>query len=159
MSETNPKALFEHIVEVTAADIGALGLVDNATFIRFTERCAARHADAVGLVADALHAHGVVPVVKRHEISYHRAAKLGDSLTVSSRIVKMSGPEVVRHAQVRLAATGDLVADALSEWLWLEPRLRRPRRAPQSVLEAFGFSPPAEILVPSAQADSYSLSK
>ena len=138
-TELNPKAYFEHLRDVAEGDIDELGHVNNAVYLRYVEACGRAHSDGLGLTLEVFREHGVVPVIRKHEITYHRPATLGDRLLISTQVAKIGGPRAVRHNQVRLAEDETLLVDAVTEWVWLDPESGRPKRVPQKVLEAFGF--------------------
>ncbi len=135
---------FEHLRSVLPEDIDELGHVNNAVYLRYVEAVGRAHAEHFGLTLEAFRAHGVLPIVRRHVVTYHRPAVLGDTLRVSTRITKLGGPKAERHNQVRHAATDALLADVTTEWVWLDPVSGRPKRVPRAVQEAFGWPPRAE---------------
>ena len=138
-TETNPNAYFEHLRDVDDADIDELGHVNNAVYLRYVEACGRAHSDGLGLTLEVFKDHGVVPVIRKHEITYHRPATLGDKLLISTQVAKIGGPRAVRHNQVRLAEGKTLLVDVITEWVWLDAVSGRPKRVPREVLEAFGF--------------------
>ncbi|HEX7021943.1 MAG TPA: thioesterase family protein [Trueperaceae bacterium] len=140
MSETDPRAFFQHEVIVTPEDIDELGHVNNAHYLRYVEACARAHAEREGLTLAAFRAHGALPLVHRHLITYHHPAGRGDRLAVSTRVTKMGGPRAERRNEVRLAETGELLAEVLTEWVWVDPESGRPKRAPEAISAAFGWS-------------------
>lgn len=136
---TNPNAYFEHLRDVVAADIDELGHVNNAVYLSYVEACGRAHSDGLGLTLNVFKDHGVVPVIRKHDITYHRPATLGDTLLISTQVAKIGGPRAVRHNQVRLADDKTLLVDVITEWVWLDVESGRPKRVPREVLEAFGF--------------------
>jgi len=97
------------------------------------------HADSVGLSLSVLLALGVVPVVRRHVVTYHRPACLGDRLVVSTLIVSSRGMRATRHNQIRRESDGTLLVDTDTDWVWINPESGMPRPAPDDIREAFGF--------------------
>ena len=138
-TDFNPNTYFEHLREVVPEDIDELGHVNNANYLRFVEACGRAHSDGLGLTLEVFKDYGVVPVIRKHEITYHRPAKLGDTLLLSTQVAKIGGPRAVRHNKVRLAEDKTLLVDVLTEWVWLDVASGRPKRVPRGVLEAFGF--------------------
>ena len=157
MTRDDSKAYFERVIQVLHEDIGELEHVKNAVYLSYIEACARVHAEHVGLSLESLIYHGVLPVVKRHDVGYHRPARLGDELLISTAVIEIGGPTAVRRSEVRLAATNDLLVEAVTEWVWLEPSLGRPKRVPQAVVAAFGFPtskpPEPSVSLPAFQAD------
>ena len=138
MASSDDIRYFEHYREVTLEDVDDLEHVNNAVYLSYIEDAARAHAEREGLTLEAFRRHGVIPVVRRHEISYHRPAELGDVLLVSTRVVELGGAKAVRNNEVRLAETGMLLVEAVTQWVWLDPESRRPKRVPEAVRLAFG---------------------
>lgn len=137
--EPGARAYFEHAIKVVPEDLDELEHVNNAVYLTYVEACGRAHSEREGLTLEAFKAHGAVPIIRRHEITYHRFAKLGDTLLVSTRITQIGGPRALRHNEVRLCPGGELVAEVVTEWVWLEPDTGRPKRVPAAVTKAFGF--------------------
>lgn len=135
----NPNAYFEHVREVKREDLDDLGHVNNAVYLVYAEACARAHAETVGFTLDTFKEQGVLPVVRRHEVAYFRPATLGDTLVVSTEILKLGGPTATRLNKVALKSGGDVLVEVLTQWVWLGSTSQRPKRVPQTVLEAFGF--------------------
>jgi acyl-CoA thioester hydrolase len=133
----DPRASYRHMVTVAEGDLDELGHVNNAVYLKYVEEVARAHASREGMGLGALKDLGVVPVVHRHLITYHRPAHLGDRLAVSTEVVSMRGARAQRHSEVRLG--GLLLVEATTDWVWVDPRRGRPKPVPPAVLEAFGF--------------------
>jgi acyl-CoA thioester hydrolase len=132
-------ACFEHLAKVAESEIDELGHVNNAVYLSYAEAVSRAHAESVGLTLRAFAEHGVLPVVHRHQITYYQPAKMGDTLAVSTQVTAMGGPKAERRNRIRRAATGELLAEVITEWVWLEPQTLRPKRVPPSVAAAFGW--------------------
>ncbi len=130
---------FEHLTTVGPEDIDELEHVNNAVYLQYVEAVGRAHAEHFGLTLEGFRACGVVPVIRRHVVTYHRPALLGDTLRVSTRVTQMDGPRAERHNQVRRADTNALLVDVVTQWVWLDPVSGRPKRVPRAVQEAFGF--------------------
>ena len=130
---------FEHLIKVRPEAIDELGHVNNAVYLQYVEAVGRAHAERFGLTLEAFRACGVIPIIRRHVVTYHRPALLGDTLRVSTRVTQMGGPKAERHNQVRRAHTDALLVDVVTQWVWLDPVSGRPKRVPREVLEVFGF--------------------
>lgn len=111
--------------------------VNNVVYLRYVEDVARAHADSVGMTFEALKQLGALPVVRRHDVTYHRAARLGDRLEVSTVIERGKGMRWLRHNEVR--RDGELLVHADTEWVWVHPGSQRPVRLPPVIAQAFGF--------------------
>lgn len=135
----SPRSGYRHRITVSEADIDDLGHVNNAVYLRYVEEVVRAHAVHVGVDMDTMRRLGVVPVVRRHLITYHRSALLGEELEVSTQIIEARGIRAKRHNQVCQAASGVLLVEAETDWVWVDAVSGRPKPVPPAIMEAFGW--------------------
>jgi acyl-CoA thioester hydrolase len=133
------KHYFEYTRTVQEEDLDELGHVNNAVYLTYIETAARKHAIREGFRLEDFKAHGVIPIVRSHHISYYKPALRNDMLLISTEVKEVSGPKAVRHNQVKNAKTKELLAEAITEWVWLDAETLRPKRVPSAIREAFGF--------------------
>jgi acyl-CoA thioester hydrolase len=136
---TKMKNYFEYTRVVQEEDLDELEHVNNAVYLVYIETAAREHAVREGFTLEDFKAHGVVPIVRSHHITYYKSAQGGDTLLVSTEVKDVSGPKAIRHNQVRLSNTKELLVEAVTEWVWLDAETMRPKRVPKAIREAFGF--------------------
>jgi acyl-CoA thioester hydrolase len=136
VSEASPRRLTIEL-EVQDTDLDELGHVNNAHYLRYAEQAARAHSAARGFPLEAYVRLGALPVVRRHEIRYRRPARPGDRLAVTTELRRLDSRRAVRHTDIRRADDGTLLAEADTEWVWVDAERGRPVRVPQDVLEAF----------------------
>ncbi|MEJ2290832.1 MAG: thioesterase family protein [Deinococcales bacterium] len=139
MSEASPRRLTIEL-EVQDTDLDELGHVNNAHYLRYAEQAARAHSAARGFPLEAYIELGALPVVRRHEIRYRRPARPGDRLAVTTELRRLDSRRAVRHTDIRRADDGALLAEADTEWVWIDAERGRPVRVPQDVLDAFEAS-------------------
>lgn len=71
---------FSQRIVVVESDLDTLQHVNNSVYLRYIEECVTAHAEKVGVGLERLRELGVIPVVHRHTITYHRSALLSDEL-------------------------------------------------------------------------------
>jgi len=96
------------------------------------------HAESVGAGFAEMSATGVVAVVRKHSLHYHRSALLGDEVEIQTQIETGGGLRAVRQNRIVNATTGELLVDGETEWVWINPQTGRPKRPPQELLSRFG---------------------
>jgi acyl-CoA thioester hydrolase len=106
-------------------------------YVRHVEDVARAHAESVGITFEAVTRLGAVPVVRRHDIAYHRAETVGDRLEVSTVIEQGKGVRWLKRTDLRRES--ELLAHAVTEWVWVDPETRRPKRLPSASENALGF--------------------
>lgn len=132
---------FEHQRDVQPQDIDDLSHVNNAVYLHYIEDCARTHAEVRGLSLAGFREAGTVPMVREHILTYYAQAKLGDTLSVSTEVLELSGPKAVRRSQVKRVGSGDpeLLVEARTLWVWINPEMGKPMRVPEAVKASFGF--------------------
>jgi len=141
MSGASPSRLTLEL-KVQDGDLDELEHVNNATYLRYAEDAARAHSAARGLPLEAYVALGALPVVRRHEIRYRRPALPGDTLAVTTEVRRLDGRRAVRHTDIRRAGDGVLLAEADTEWVWVDAESGRPVRVPEAVRAAFEVADP-----------------
>ena len=134
---TDPRSSFSHVISVQESDLDELGHVNNAVYMRYMEDTARAHSLHIGMGLPVMKLHGVVPVVRKYNITYHRSALLNDSLEISTH-TNANGIRAYRRFEIRFL-DGRLVVEADTEWVWVDPVRMRPKNPPKPVLEAFGL--------------------
>lgn len=124
-------------IDVRDADLDELGHVNNANYLRFAEEAARAHSAARGFPLEAYQELGALPVVRKHEIRYRRPATRGDALDVTTELRRIDRRRATRHTDIRRASDGALLAEAVTEWVWVDARSGRLVSVPDGVLAAF----------------------
>lgn len=135
---------FSYLIRVQPDEIDELGHVNNTVYLRYAEDIARAHSDALGLSLNVYKALGVVPVVRRHTITYHQSAVLGDGIRVSTCVEAFKGARAGRTTRLERPG-GVLLAEVETEWVWIRVDNGRPTRVPQKVLETFGLNNDAHV--------------
>jgi acyl-CoA thioester hydrolase len=119
-------------VRVYYEDTDAAGVVYYANYLKYLERARTEWLAAAGVALTALEReHNAVFVVHRVEVDYHRAARLGDSLTVSLEQIERTG---VRLIVAQAIARGDEpIANARVALACVDPRTWRPVAIPECI--------------------------
>jgi acyl-CoA thioester hydrolase len=136
----DPRTHHRHQIVVRPEDIDELEHVNNTVYLRYIEDIAVAHAARVGMSFPVLKAIGVIPVVHKHVIKYHRSALLGDELEVSTQITAFKGFRASRHNEVRRVSDGVLLVECDTDWIWIDAARGRPKAVPQEIQEAFGVA-------------------
>ena len=93
---------FRFGVRVYYEDTDAAGVVYYANYLKFMERARTEWLAAQGFPLAAFeHEHGVVFVVHRCEIDFHRPARLNDDLTVTVEALHRGASRLLARQEVR----------------------------------------------------------
>lgn len=126
-------------VRVYYEDTDAGGVVYHATFLRYFERARTDMLSLCGIdIAAAQHAGEGVYVVAAAELKYIRPARLGEALTIVSRLTQVR--QAACLIQQRVMRDEQLVVEGLVTVAFVGAD-GRPRRQPTAWVEAFqGFN-------------------
>ena len=128
-------------LEVQPADIDLLGHASNQVYLRWVLEAALAHSSALGLDQAAYFARGQAWVVRRHELTYLKAALAGDRLRVETRVANMSAASSVRRTRIVRPADGAVLLEAVTDWVYVEIPRGRPARIPTDVRSRFPLEP------------------
>ncbi len=126
---------FRHLLVPAAADIDALGHVNNTVHVRWLQEVATAHWQAAATPAMR---EGYIWAVVRHEIDYPRPCHLGEALVAETwgerprgarfdRVTRITGP----------GGADDLRCQARTTWVLLDQATLRPRRVPAAIAALF----------------------
>jgi acyl-CoA thioester hydrolase len=124
---------YELSIVVPSEDIDEMEHVNNVAYLRYAELIARAHAESVGLGFDGSRELGGLWVARRHSITYHRPAFVGETLAVRTRIRDAKGVRATR--EVMIFRGDELLVDVETEWVWVDSETQRPKRMPPEVGE------------------------
>ena len=126
-------------LRVRHSDVDILGHVNNAVYLLYAQEAAYRHAESAGFSLARMRELGGAFVVRRHEVEYHRPARAGDELLVTTRITHMRGMRATRETSIVDAASGKQVMTASTDYVWVNNN-GRPARIPVEALAKFAIA-------------------
>jgi acyl-CoA thioester hydrolase len=118
---------------VRGYELDSNGHVNNAVYLNWAEEIATQHAEAAGYGREWSIARGGGWVVRRSEIVHHRPAVFGDEVDVSVTVELVKGARAVRRTAIRRVADGELLADVLTEWVWVRLSDGRATHVPREL--------------------------
>ncbi len=124
---------YELPVTAVAADIDALGHVNNTVYLRWVQDVAIAHWSKL---ATEQMRQEIVWMVLRHEIDYKAAAKEGDNLILRTWIGTAEGLRFDRHTDV-LNVDRKLLVQAKTVWCPIDPQTGRPKKVSPDVRRMF----------------------
>jgi acyl-CoA thioester hydrolase len=121
-----------HISEiiVRATDLDELEHVNNVVYFSYLQEAAITHwySSVPTEISDSLRW-----VVKKHEIEYFKPAFLNDVLTIKTWIDSFGGVTCLRLYEIFRDA--DLIVQAQTQWVAIDPVTMKPKRLDVSGLE------------------------
>jgi acyl-CoA thioester hydrolase len=122
-------------IEVEAEAIDELDHVNNATYLQYVELAARSHSEALGLTTSAFLEAGGLFVVRRHEVTYFAPAHIHDRLELRTAVEGISGPSCTRVVEIWRG--NQKIVEAQTQWVWIDPAARAPKRIPPGIAQAF----------------------
>lgn len=116
------------------------GHVNHANYLRFMQEAAFDASAAVGYDFERYGALGQVWLIRESDITYLRPLVYGDTVIVRTWMDDVRRVRSRRVYEMRLAGSGEPVATATSEWIYLDSRTLRPATIPPEMVAAFGNS-------------------
>jgi acyl-CoA thioester hydrolase len=113
------------------------GHVSNAMYLNYVSQITSEHGEVSGFGRAWSMERGGMWVVRRHLITYHQPATLGDELELTVRVRSVSGVRGTRDTRIVRVSDGVAVADVETEWVWVRLSDGRPTRVPREVLDAY----------------------
>jgi acyl-CoA thioester hydrolase len=127
---------FELSIAVQPADIDRQNHVNNTVYVRWIQEVATAHWEARA-PADARDAIGWV--VLRHEIDYKSPAGLGDQVVLRTWVGKATRITFERFTEIRRASDNELLSQARTVWVPINPETGKPTRVPPEVRSRFSM--------------------
>lgn len=124
-----PAHAFHRDFTVPEAAIDALGHANNIEYLRWVQDVAGAHWRSICPDEEQ---KIFIWVVREHRIRYHRPAFAGEELQASTWVGDTHGATSVRHT--RLTRGGELLCEAETTWVLLDPATTRPVRVTPQML-------------------------
>jgi acyl-CoA thioester hydrolase len=120
---------------VRGYELDSNGHVNNAVYVGWAEELATAHAEAAGYGREWSVSRGGGWIVRRTEITYHRPAVYGDEVELTVRVELVRGARAMRRTTITRMADRELLAEVLTEWVWVRLSDGRPAPAPRELVE------------------------
>ena len=118
------------------------GHVNNANYLHYMQEAAFDASAAAGFGLDRYNEMNRVWLVRDTDIEYSQPLKYGDSVEVKTWVADFRKVRSRRAYEMRNAATGELVAKAMTDWAFLNLDTLRPAAIPDELIR--GFFPDGE---------------
>lgn len=122
---------------VRSYECDAYGHVNHTNYLRYMQEAALDASAAVGYDEARYDALGHIWVIHETNIEYLRPLRFGDSVEVTTWVDDFRRVRSRRMYELRSVASGELVATASTDWVYIERATLRPARVPQEMIAAF----------------------
>lgn len=126
--------VYKDVRTINSSDLDEMHHVNNIRYIFWIQEISRAHW--LAKATKELQALGTW-VVRQHNITYYKPAKLNDQLLLITYVSKIKGPISTRVVEIKNNKTGDLLVKAITDWCFLNPKTLRPIRIPERVEKLF----------------------
>lgn len=136
------------VFKVRHYECDAYGHLNNANYLRYMEEAAFDATAAVGYSKARYQAMGRLWLARETEIEYLQPARYGDVLEVRTWVADFRRVRSIRRYEFRRAGTDELVAQASTDWVYLDAATLRPAAVPPEMVAAFAGDEPVTQAAP-----------
>ena len=126
---------------MTDAHIDRFGHANNVVVLQWVQDIAVAHSTAVGFPLEAYELMGAGFVVRRHQLDYLRPSLRGERLSIRTWVPSAKSVSCERGTEITSMKDGQIVAQAMTTWVFADVGTLRLQRIPDAVRIAFGFDP------------------
>jgi acyl-CoA thioester hydrolase len=130
--------VYERAFRVRYDECDAYGHVNHANYLRYMQESAFDASAAVGYDFDKYEQMNRLWLVHDTEITFLRPLLYGDTVVVKTWVEDFRRVLSRRKYQLILQATKELVAEATTDWIFLNSANMRPAKIPAQLMSAFG---------------------
>jgi acyl-CoA thioester hydrolase len=120
--------------------------VNHANYLRYMQETAFDASAAAGYALDRYRQINRAWLVRETDITYLRPLVYNDSIIVKTWVLDFRRVRSRRAYELRHATNGEIVAQAATDWVFLNDQTHRPVTVPQEMIDSFfPDGPPAEV--------------
>jgi len=113
------------------------GHVNNANYLRYATQAALEASADAGYDTAKYRELGTVWLIREAGIEYLRPARFGETLNVKTWVGDFRRVRSRREYEMTLASSGELIARAYTDWVYLDAQTLQPARIPEEMMAAF----------------------
>lgn len=139
---------FIRTFRVRFSECDAYGHVNHAHYLRYMQETAFDASADVGYDMARYEVMGSQWLVRESEIEYLTSLRYGDSVQVKSWVLDFQRTRSRRVYEFHSVGTGEMVARATTDWVYLHRQTGQPQRIPPQMIAAFLPDGPAGTIPP-----------
>ncbi len=132
-----PDPRIETRLKVYYFDTDAAGVVHNVAYLRLVEIARSELAEKLGWSLEEMGRTGLVPVLVRTEIDYLRPARLGEELSIESRLTRLERLRFVIESAIRKCGEPDDLVHCRQTLVTVRLEDGRPQAVPDAWAKAY----------------------
>ena len=129
--------LFTKTFSIPGDAIDELEHVSNLKYVAWMQEIAIEHSAAQGWPVERYLQSGAVWVVRSHFITYIRPAFEGETITLQTWVAEIKQRSCLRKYLALRVLDQSILAEAETNWVYIDQRTGRPLRIPEELRAAF----------------------
>jgi acyl-CoA thioester hydrolase len=130
------ESVYRFDLKVSAEVVDGNGHVNNVAYVQWMQDAAISHSRASGCT-QATEAIGATWVARTHHIEYLHPAFAGDTITVLTWVADFRKVRSLRKYKFLRATDSKALAQAETDWVFVDARTGRPLAIPPQIKSAF----------------------
>ena len=130
-------ATYQRLFRVRSTETDAYGHVNQVQYLRYMQEAAFEASADVGYGQSRYRDLGTLWLIRETEIEYFHSLYYGDRVEVTTWVGDFRRVRSRRFYEMRNPDTGDPVAKASTDWVYLDVATQRPVAIPQEMVAAF----------------------
>jgi len=130
-------AIFNRIFRVRHYECDSYGHLNNVNYVRYMQETALDASAAVGWTTERYNAIGHQWLIRETNIEYLQPLVWNDEVEVRTYVVDFRRVQSRRHYEFRRVSDGTLVAQADTNWVYLNTETGKPASIPTSIVHDF----------------------
>lgn len=144
----------ERTFRVRHYECGVHGHVANVNYLRYMQETAFDASAAAGYDMARYEAMGCHWLVRETDVEYLRPLRYGDTVEIKTWVADFRRVRSRRAYELRIAATGELAAQGMTDWAYLDTATVRPTPIPEEMMAAFFPDGPPDSTPPRSRFPS-----
>jgi len=132
-----PEFFFDLPHTVTDDEIDEQGHANNVVYVQWMQEAAVAHSATLGWNARRYEEIGHGWVVRSHWIEYRHPAQRGERIVIRTWVAGMKKVSSVRKYRILRAEDERLLAEAETNWAFIDYATGQPARIPQEIVQAY----------------------
>jgi len=138
----------ERTFQVRYYECDANGFVNQANYFRYMQEVAFDASATAGYGVDRYQEIGQTWLVRETDVTFLQPLAYGDSVSVKTWVVDFRRVRSRRAYEMRKVGTGEKVAQAMTDWVFLDSKTFRPSTVPPEMIAAFWPNGPPKSIPP-----------
>lgn len=132
-------AIFKRVFRVRHYECDAYGHLNNVNYVRYMQETALDASADIGWTTERYQSIGHQWLIRETHIEYLQALHWNDEVEVTTYVVDFRRVQSRRHYEFRRVSDNVLVAQADTNWVYLNTETQKPARIPDTMIRDFSY--------------------